>query len=293
MTGHHQLSADTLFIVNPISGARGKDGIVDRLLATGCSVVVTEYAGHAVTLARNCVENTVVAVGGDGTVNEVARGLLGTGKRFGIIPCGSGDGLALHLGISRNIDKALAVLERGRTKMMDCAEVNGRPFFSVCGTGLDAEVSENFAKAHTRGLATYIREAIKTWRNFRPEEYEIECDGVKRSVKAVLITAGNSDQWGNGARITPLARCDDGLLDLSVILPVKTVNLPVLAFRLMSGTLYGSPYVLCFKGRDIHIRKKDAGNPEFTVPAHYDGDFFRTGPSLNIRIVPEKIEVIC
>ena len=138
-----------LFIANPISGSRSNSYICSRLEKSGYKVAYTEYAGHAEFIARQASEHTIVAVGGDGTVNEVARGILGSDKVLGIIPCGSGDGLALHLGISRNYRTALKTIMAGKTVPMDAATVNGRPFFSVCGTGFDAIVSERFAKSGT------------------------------------------------------------------------------------------------------------------------------------------------
>ena len=120
-----------LFIVNPISGKGRKERIVSFLQKEGCKVAFTEYAGHAEIIAREASESVIVAVGGDGTVNEVARGVLGTDKTLGIIPCGSGDGLALHLGISRLYKKAYETIIKGNTTLIDTCQINGRPFFSV------------------------------------------------------------------------------------------------------------------------------------------------------------------
>ena len=127
-----------IFIVNPISGKGRKERIVDFLKKEGCKVVFTEYAGHAEEIARHAEDDVIVAVGGDGTVNEVARGIIGTDKALGIIPCGSGDGLALHLGISRNYKKAYRTLRTGKKVRIDTGTLNGRVFLSVCGIGFDA-----------------------------------------------------------------------------------------------------------------------------------------------------------
>ena len=135
-----------LFIVNPISGHGRKKHIISRLQKNGHKIVCTEYAGHAEKLAREASDDIVVAVGGDGTVNEVARGLVGTGKTLGIIPCGSGDGLARHLGISHVFTKAMNVITSGKVNPLDAGTINDRLFFSVCGVGFYAIVSEKFAK---------------------------------------------------------------------------------------------------------------------------------------------------
>ena len=275
-----------LFIINPISGKGKKAKIAQLLLAKGYKVAFTEYAGHAEVLAREATEEVVVAVGGDGTVNEVARGIVGTEKALGIIPCGSGDGLARHLRLSHNIKKALCAIEQGECKRMDAAEVNGRPFFSVCGVGFDAVVSERFAKSGKRGLANYIRQGLKTWRNYTPEKYIIEIDGKEIDVEALFITVGNSDQWGNNAKITPLADCCDGILDITIVEKFGVLEMPWLALRLMTGTLQRSRKVHCYKGKEVRIIRECEG------AAHADGDWFMESATLNIKILPSALKVI-
>ena len=275
-----------LFIINPISGKSRKQKIVEKLLAKGYKVAFTEYAGHAEQLAREATERVVVAVGGDGTVNEVARGLVGSDKALGIIPCGSGDGLARHLGLSHNIDKAIAAIERGECKSMDAAEVNGRLFFSVCGVGFDAVVSERFAKSGKRGLKNYIKQGLMTWKDYAPEEYIIEIDGERMVKKALFITVGNSNQWGNGAKITPLAKYNDGILDITIVDKFGALELPWLSYRLMAGSLHKSQQVHCYKGKQIKIIRKSEG------PAHADGDWFLTSNTLDIKVLPSALSVI-
>lgn len=275
-----------LFIINPISGKSRKQKIVEKLLAKGYKVAFTEYAGHAEQLAREATERVVVAVGGDGTVNEVARGLVGSDKALGIIPCGSGDGLARHLGLSHNIDKAIAAIERGECKSMDAAEVNGRLFFSVCGVGFDAVVSERFAKSGKRGLKNYIKQGLMTWKDYAPEEYIIEIDGERVVKKALFITVGNSNQWGNGAKITPLAEYNDGILDITIVDKFGALELPWLSYRLMMGSLYKSQQVHCYRGKEIKIIRKSEG------PAHADGDWFLTSNTLDIKVLPSALSVI-
>lgn len=277
---------DVLFIVNPISGKGKKEAIVAGIRARGGEVVYTEHPGHAEEIARACTQGTVVAVGGDGTVNEVARGLLGTGKTLGIIPCGSGDGLALHLGISRRPARALDVIMEGKTRTVDCGEIDGRPFFSVCGVGLDADVSRNFAESGSRGLMTYVREALRVWRGFEPVEYCLEIDGQPTLRKAVLITAANSDQWGNNARIAPAASCSDGLLDVIVLKPFRSIEIPLLALQLMTGRLDKSRRYECLRCRRLVVSRLSEG------PAHFDGDYFQAGARVEIGLVSQKLKVL-
>lgn len=275
-----------LFIINPISGKGRKQTIADRLIKAGHKVVWTEYAGHGEILAREASAKVVVAVGGDGTVNEVARGLAGTKKILGIIPCGSGDGLARHLGISHIFSKALKTVEAGRTVPLDAAMINGRMFFSVAGVGFDAVVSERFAKCGKRGLSTYISEGLKTWKLYSPERYLLDIDGRKFEHDAIFITIGNSNQWGNGARITPLADSSDGILDITVVDEFKAVELPLLAGRLMTGSAHKSHRVHTYRGQHITIIRSSEG------PAHADGDWFITGNELSITVLPHNLQVI-
>lgn len=275
-----------LFIINPISGKGKKKKIAAALHERGYKVVYTEYAGHAEELARTTDEEIVVAVGGDGTVNEVARGLTGTGKTLGIIPCGSGDGLARHLGLSHKIKKAIRTIENCNVRTIDSAEINGRKFFSVCGVGFDAVVSERFALSGRRGLWNYIKQGLTTWKSYKPEIYELDIDGKSFRSEAMFITIGNSNQWGNGAKITPLADLCDGILEITIVKGFKALELPWLGFRLMTGSAHKSHRVQCCKGKEITIIR------EHEDPAHADGDWFTAPERLEIRILPASLKVI-
>ena len=275
-----------LFIVNPISGQGRKKRIISRLTEAGYKVVCTEYAGHAEKLAREAVDSVIVAVGGDGTVNEVARGLVGTGKTLGIIPCGSGDGLARHLGISHNLSKALRTVTSGKVSPLDAGTIDGKLFFSVCGVGFDAVVSERFAKCGRRGLTSYISEGLKTWTVYAPEKYSIVIDGEKIEHEALFITIGNSNQWGNGAKITPLADSSDGILDITVVDGFKAVELPWLAGRLMTGSAHKSSRVHTYRGQSITITRPSDG------PAHADGDWFSAEKAIEIKVMPHALNVL-
>lgn len=275
-----------IFIVNPISGVSRKERIVAFLKKKGHNVVFTEYAGHAEVLARDAQAKVIVAVGGDGTVNEVARGIVGTDKVLGIIPCGSGDGLALHLGISRRYKRAYKTILEGKTEKIDSAEINGRPFFSVCGLGFDATVSERFASSKKRGVVNYIKTGLKTWRRYTPEKYIINIDGTEWENEAALITVGNSSQWGNNARITPKADIQDGILDITVVDMFSGIEMPALGLLLLTGKLERNSKVHCYRGKHITIRRA------FDGPAHADGDWFKAGSTLDISIHPHSLNVI-
>lgn len=274
------------FIVNPIAGNGHKSQITKNLIDSGYNVVFTEYPGHAEILARETDAHKVIAVGGDGTVNDVARGIMGTTKALGIIPCGSGDGLALHLGIPHNFSKALKIILNGKTGRLDAAKLNDKIFFSVCGTGFDALISEKFAKSGKRGLANYIEQAVRTWKGYTPERYTVNIDGTKWNTEAVFITIGNSNQWGNGAKVTPLADSSDGELDITIVDRFKNIEIPMLAYRLMTGTVNEDYHVHCYRGKHIVIERETPG------PAHVDGDWFEAGRTLDINVIPHALDVL-
>ena len=281
------------FIVNPVSGGKDKNNVLTAigryldLSQFSYEVLRTVQAGDATRWARESDADIVVAVGGDGTVSEVATGLLGTEKALGILPCGSGDGLALHLGISRNPAKAVKVLNDACIATIDAAQVNGRPFFCTAGVGLDADVSLDFARSEKRGLATYITTAWEDWKQRNPnDKYVVETDTEAWAGPAVFITVGNANQWGNEARIVPNASLRDGLLDVTVVLPFATYEIPELAARLMLGKAETSRRVRTFRGKTVRIHRDHPG------PAHCDGDPFEAGVDLRMEIKPGALRVV-
>ena len=281
-----------LFIVNPVSGGKDKKKMVQTVLEHldsrkfTAEVAWTEHPGHATGLARGADAAIVVAVGGDGTVSEVGQGLAGTGKALGIIPCGSGDGLALHLGIPRNPVKATEILNTGENSPMDFARVNGQPFLCTTGVGFDAAVAWNFAQAGHRGLWTYIRESWKAWWSFRPERYDLDIDGTRWSGPAFLVTVGNCNQWGNQARITPESSVNDGLLDVTVVEPFRLWEIIGLAWRLMTGNAYRCRRVTMLRGHAVRIVREKEG------PAHVDGDPCTFGKEISIVLEKAALRVV-
>lgn len=236
-----------VFIVNPASGKGKKENVGDiasRYLNSSVfsfSVVYTEYASHAKLLAEKAASegvDIVAAVGGDGTVNEVASSLAGTNTALAIIPCGSGNGLARHLRIPLNPAEAIKELNSSASERIDYATVNGRKFFCTCGMGLDAEVSLRFSKAKKRGLYSYVCCVMKEWRRAKSQTYLIRSEGqpdIKQD--AVLLTVANASQWGNNAIIAPGACVTDGLLDIAAMRQFSFWKAPSLARKLFRGTL--------------------------------------------------------
>lgn len=279
---------ELLFIINPIAGRYGKKNLAKQISARfpGGRIVFTESAGEATFLAKEAQEDVIVAVGGDGTVSEIAKGLMGTEKTMGIIPCGSGNGLAFHLGISRKHSEAMDLLSEGIVREIDCGLFDGDPFFCTCGVGLDATVGRKFSEASHRGLPVYIEKAMETWVHYSPETYSIIVDGEHLDTEAILITAGNANQWGNQARVCPKASVLDGMIDLTIVKPFLPIEIPHMARMLLSGTFDECRRVRTYRGRNISIRRSGAGD------AHYDGEPVLKGEVINISVSDKKLRMI-
>lgn len=278
-----------LFVINPLSGGKSKRAFVrmleSRMDGLDYSVAYTARPGHAAEIVRECDGDVVVAVGGDGTVNEVVSGLLGTDKILGIIPFGSGNGLARHLGIPMDREKALERLLAGDIHEMDCAKVNGDVFACTCGVGLDAAVGARFAGYSGRGPLSYVRAAVAEWFGFVPTEYEIWADGEHSTVKASMITVANANQWGNNAFVAPMASVCDGFLDLVVVGPLHLYQLPGLLVRMVTKGLRESSVVHYRRARNIVIVRENAGC------AHRDGEPVTMGRRIEIAICEKAVRL--
>lgn len=289
-----------LFIINPISGTvrkSGIEGLIDEHLDKehfDAQIVYTEYAGHAAELAAEAVNrgyDVVAAVGGDGTVNEVARSLVHSNTALAILPCGSGNGLARHLQIPMDIARAISIINKDCVHTLDYGRINGYPFFCTCGLGFDAFLSQKFAEAGKRGFITYIEKSLSDGLNYRPETYtitSIDANGqrTEMSQKAFLITCANATQFGNNAMIAPHASMKDGLLDIIIIEPFNTLESATIAVQLFSGTLPQNSHVKTFRANHVSIRRDGSG------PVHCDGDPFNTGDEIDVELVEKSFNVV-
>ena len=283
------------FIINPISGTQSKHEIpdlIDRMMDKErfeCKVCITEYAGHAAELAKACAaqgDDIVVAVGGDGTVNEVARSLVHTKTALGIIPCGSGNGLARHLCIPMDIRKALDIINQAQIVDFDYGVINDLPFFCTCGMGFDAFISLKFAEAGKRGPVTYLENVLKEGLNYRPETYEVEDESGAKKYKAFLIACANASQYGNNAYIAPGATMQDGELDVIVMEPFNALDAPQIAADLFMKTLGNNSKIKTFRTKRLHITRNEPG------AIHYDGDPIMTGRDIDVHIEPQGIRIL-
>ncbi|HEY2934022.1 MAG TPA: diacylglycerol kinase family protein [Acidobacteriota bacterium] len=245
----------TVVIINPVSGgqAHGSSPALQIALASSIlqrhglefDVRVTEGPGHAYEIAGQSVAggaSLVFAWGGDGTVNEVGSALTFQKAALGIIPAGSGNGLARELGISRKPDVAIESALNGTVKTIDVGEINGLLFINVAGVGFDAHIASLFGSggAKRRGFRNYLRLGIGEICVYKSRPYRISFDSETIESRALLVAVANSRQWGNGAQIAPLARIDDGLLDLVVVEDRSVARRFLTAPRLFTGTLLGA-----------------------------------------------------
>lgn len=284
-----------IFIINPIAGTNDKDGIpgmIGRYIDKSkfnYEIVFTKYAGHASDIAKKAIEkgvNVVVAVGGDGTINEVARELVQTSVAFGIIPCGSGNGLARHLFIPIDTKKATEIINNYEVHALDYGIINDMPFFCTCGMGFDAFISLKFAMAGKRGPITYAENVLKEGLKYKPETYEIVDESGTQSYKAFLISCANASQYGNNAYIAPQASMRDGLLDVIIMEPFDILEAPQISIDLFNKTLDKNSKIKTFRTKKLHVHRSKPG------VIHYDGDPIMTGADVDISIVDKGINVI-
>lgn len=284
-----------VFVYNPISGNRRLIPvlpIIERFINKDLydySIITTNHKGHATQVAQEYSRrgyDAVIAVGGDGTVNEVGRGLIGTGTALGIIPCGSGNGLARHLGIPMDPFKAVKWLDKSIFTGIDYGTINGNPFFCTCGVGFDAKVSDTFSKAGTRGVLTYMESILKEIATYKDKLYKLSFDNSSEAFECFIVTCANADQWGNNAFIAPTASLQDGLMDVVVIRPFTPLDAPLLAFQLFNRQLDRNEKVTIRKCRQLTITRQEDG------PAHFDGDPIMLGKEINIEMVPHGLKVL-
>lgn len=288
----------TLFIFNPCSGRNIRhpwlagairDFISSRALEA--RLAITEGPGHATELAREAVSSgheVVVAVGGDGTMNEVAQGLIHTRVALGLVPCGSGNGLALHLGVPRSPQAALQLASGrgGRIISVDTGVANGRPFFNAMGLGLDAEVSRRFNRLTRRGLPAYARVAFATLRRLPTERCMLTSVERSETLDVLLVAVANSDQYGNHARIAPGARVDDGRLNLVAIKAMGLARAAALVPRLFLGNLDRSPHVVRWSAARFAIERQARGL------IHTDGETHLTDARIEVEVRPGSLRIL-
>lgn len=282
-----------LFIINERSGKRRKldtGELIRNAPAFETSEIVLcgriEDLDAIIDRAEAEAVDVVFAVGGDGTVHETARRLIHRKPALGVLPTGSGNGFARHVGIPIDPAAALASCSGGRIVTIDTASVNDRHFLGVMGVGFDALVADRFASSSVRGLETYVREGLRAFGEFQGEEYEITANGESIRHHAVVVAIANSGQYGNNARIAPLASLQDGLLDVVIIHQTHLLDAAFLLARLFRGTLHEAAGVTTFQTTELTLKRAAAG------PAHLDGEPLTLPETLHVRVVPQSLRLL-
>ena len=291
----HQKPKHIFLIINKFAGhGKKKEHLFAQIIndlqkqAEKVEFAYTEYPGHATELSAKAAADfdIVVAVGGDGTVNEVAQGLIGTSTPMGIVPMGSGNGLARDLGISMDILKSARTLIEGKTQQIDVCRINKQQFLCTSGIGFDAQVANKMSKAPTRGFLRYILLTLKECIAFKPFKIKMKVDGVFIEKPIFLVTFANASQFGNNAYIAPAASMTDGLIDVVVVNPFNKLLLPVFGIGLFARYIPKLPFVDCYKAKHIEL--------EFaaTTIYHFDGEPGKLVIPAGITLDSEKLFVI-
>lgn len=284
-----------IFIINPISGTVKKSGIrqiIESQLNKDLfdyEIIDTQYSGHASVIAQEAKDkgaHIVVAVGGDGTVNEVARAIIQSDTALGIIPCGSGNGLARHLMLPMETHKAIDIINECNIHDLDYGIINEHPFFCTCGMGFDAFISRKFAESQKRGPVTYLENILKEGLKYQSENYKITCEEGSFDIRAYLVSCANASQYGNNAYIAPQASMSDGLLDVIIMDPFDLIDAPQISLDMFNKTLDKNPNIRTFKTTRIHVKREAEGL------IHYDGDPVMSTADVDIKIVNKGINII-
>ncbi|MBF9254624.1 diacylglycerol kinase family lipid kinase [Pontibacter sp. 172403-2] len=283
------------FIINPTSGPKSKVDVAARIQLQldhsrySHDIVYTAYAGHAPALAREAADEKcaiVVAVGGDGTVNEVAQGLLHSETALAILPKGSGNGLARHLKVPLRLDAAIQLINQGNITRIDSGNINGHAFFTTAGIGFDAYISSVFAGNKKRGLQTYVELVLKEVRNYRHLPVEIAINGNTVTTDCFVLAFANAAQYGNNAYIAPLADIRDGLLDVCLVRQLDLRKALNLSYCMLTKQLANTNSAEYFKATDVTVQTEEP------MMYHADGEYIGKATAFKVYLEPLSLKVV-
>jgi YegS/Rv2252/BmrU family lipid kinase len=288
------LKRKALFIINPISGGKKKSKVpelIQKNLDTSLiepTIVFTERPRHGHELAKDAIGkyDYVIAVGGDGTINEIASSIVGTDTALGILPFGSGNGLSRFLKIPMGTEKAIQNLNKQHVEIIDAGQLDGQWFFNIAGMGFDAHIGEVFSHYETRGFLTYVKSAFKEISSYKSEVYQIDIDGEIYKRKAFMVSFANSSQFGNNAHVSPDASIQDGLLDVCIVKPFPLYRFIEMGLRMFFKTAGNSKYVEIIRGKVIKVGRTKSG------PIHLDGEPHIAPADTEIKVVPRSLKII-
>ncbi len=284
------------FIANPLSGANRKRNL-PKLIEDNLDhdqfeyeVCFTEYAGHAIKLAKEGVDagcDLVVACGGDGSVNEISSQLIDTNTILGVLPCGSGNGFAMHLGIGRDVAKAIHFLNNGKVITIDSARMNDRTFVNLAGIGFDASVARRLHRSKLRGVWGYLLSSIRETINFKMQPFEIQIDGKTLNRTCLLVEIANAPVYGYGFSIVPQARPNDGKLEILIANKAPKWRYILESWRFLNRSFHKSKLVECYSGLEVLVK------PGAPTAVHVDGEGYKLTGSAHFKIYPESLRLMC
>lgn len=286
-----------LFIINPVSGVNpAKKSVLEQIILETLDPARFEYscaytlsAAHALELSSAAVSDgadIIAAVGGDGTVNRVVKGLHGSNAVFAIIPSGSGNGLARHLGIPLDMHKSIALINQMHTRQIDTVSLNHELFVSIAGVGFDALVARKFARSGRRGFFTYFHIALNAYPNYRPRKFRMVIDGTPVKRKALFVSFANSNQFGYNAVIAPNASLEDGLMDVCIVQKAPMISAPYILGLLWRNKINNSGYMEVIKAREVQLtRSRDK-------VVNLDGEPVKVGKDISIKVNPLSLKII-
>ena len=277
------------FIINPISGT-GKQKDIEKYISKHLEdfeIIHTQKTGDATRISKEAVNeniDAVIAVGGDGTVNECLKGLVNTDTALGVIPCGSGNGFAYHIGMNHSIEKAVKQLKNIHIESIDTCTANGVPFVNVSGIGFDAHIADLFLTLKDRGFIKYVKLVLREL-SYNAKEYTIHYNNIERKVKAYMIDFANASQYGNNARISPLADLKDGLIDFVIVKDFPKWKIPIFIYMLLSGKIHLSKHVEVIQCQKMTILSEE-------TLLHLDGEPFKASNPIEIDILPKSLKIL-
>lgn len=283
------------FIINPKAGVKKKIDLQQFIRdnfskSIPFDIILWENKDDFESIKKRIHEGgytIAVACGGDGTVNQVAAAVKQTPVALGILPLGSGNGLARTLRIPMDLKKALKTIETASIRLIDGGTINGHSFFCTCGVGFDAHIAGRFASSTKRGFWTYFKITMGEFFSYKPKQYTIQADDVRVTTPAFLITVANAGQWGNDVYIAPKAKIDDGIFHVSILKPFSNLTLPGLGLKIMNKRVHKSPSLQTLKGKNITI------SFDGVLPVHFDGEPTEFKDVIQVDVVPGALKVVC
>lgn len=277
------------FIINPISGTGKQKGIekhIDKYI-DNYEIFYTKKKGDAAIISKEAAKknmHAVIAVGGDGTLNECLKPLLNTNTALGIIPCGSGNGFAYHIGMKRITEEAIKQIKNAKIKQVDSGSVNNIPFLNVSGIGFDSHIANLFTSLNKRGFINYIRLILKEiW--YTPQKYSISYNNKKRYVKAYMISFANASQYGNNVKISPSANIEDGVLDFVIVKEFPKWKIPLFLLRIARGKIHLSKHIEIIQCKKMQIESENS-------LIHLDGEPFITKNPITINLLKKSLKIL-